>query len=87
MASAFAGAAAVLMHIFNQPVSFAPRREYDLELRFALSPFSRELPPKEEKKEKVLDTIPERFLLDEGTVRLLQCRYRGQLCQQRSCTG
>lgn len=58
---ALAGAAAVLMHIFIQPVSFAPRREYDLELRFALTPLRRESAPSAERSSSIHAAIPERF--------------------------
>ena len=59
-ALAAAGAAAVLMHIFHVPTSAAPRREYELELRFALSPLSGESATRQKKPEKHT-AIPEQF--------------------------
>lgn len=48
MALALAGATRVLFHIFSAPVSSPPRREYELELRYALTP-----PEAPQKKAKV----------------------------------
>lgn len=57
---AFAGAALVLMRTFTQPASFAPRREYELELRLALSPFFGEFSSRQEMQES-RTAIPEQF--------------------------
>lgn len=55
---ALAGACAVLVHIFFPPLLFAPRREYDLELRFALTT---PLPEHSSHQENTLDDVPEQF--------------------------
>jgi membrane-bound lytic murein transglycosylase F len=55
---ALAGTSAVLVHIFFPPSFFAHRKEYDLELRFAMMPPLTE-PPRE--KESTLAAVPEQF--------------------------
>lgn len=61
LAAALSGTAAVLIHIFRTPAHFAPRREYDLELRFVLN-LPRGKGAKDEKKPlKSHTVIPEKF--------------------------